>query len=347
MGQGHPRCQDPPGPIIHTAQENYVNISSVLLLAGLLLIPLHAEAQSSAGDYPNRAVRIIVNVSPGGGVDTATRIVAQRLGDRLGQPFVVENRPSASGNLGAEAVFNADPDGYTLLSSSGSPLAINGWIYKKLSYDPSAFRPIAIMSRIPNVLAVRKDFPPKTLQEFIAYAKDNPRKLNYASQGNGTASHLTTELFMMLTKTELVHIPYKGSSPAINDLVAGHVDCSFIPFSTAYQLARSEKLRILAVATSKRVESLADVPTLAESGYPDLVTSTWNAISAPPGTSDSIVTKLNSEINAVLRDSSVQKRFLELQLDVAGGDTAETAATIEKERQQWGTVVKAANITPE
>jgi tripartite-type tricarboxylate transporter receptor subunit TctC len=316
------------------------------LAAGVLLFAPQALAQSTA-DYPSRSVRIIVNVSPGGGVDTATRIVAQRLSERLGQPFVVENRASASGNLGAEAVFNAEPDGYTLLSSSGSPLAINGWIYKKLSYDPAAFKPIAVMSRIPNVLAVRKYLPAKTLQEFVAYAKDNPGKLNYASQGTGTASHLTSELFMMQTGTKLVHIPYKGSSPAINDLLAGHVDCSFIPFSTAYQLAQSEKLRILAVATAKRTELMPEVPTLAESGYPDLVSSTWNAISAPPNTPDAIVLKLNNEINAVLQESPIQSRFMDLQLNVAGGTTSETAALIVKERAQWGAVVRAANIQPE
>jgi len=159
-----------------------VNKYSVIIAATLLFASSHALAQSAAADYPSRPVKIIVNVSPGGGVDTATRIVAQRLSERLGQTFVVENRPSASGNLGAEAVFNAEPDGYTLLSSSGSPLAINGWIYKKLSYDPAGFKPIAVMSRIPNVLTVRKDFPATALHEFIVYAKENPRKLNYASK---------------------------------------------------------------------------------------------------------------------------------------------------------------------
>jgi tripartite-type tricarboxylate transporter receptor subunit TctC len=324
-----------------------MNALRASLVAGLLLLSPQLAAQSGTADYPTRPVKIIVNVSAGGGVDTATRIVTQRLSDRLGQPFFVENRPSASGNLGAEAVFHAEPDGYTLLSSSGSPLAINGWIYKKLNYDPAGFKPIAVMSRIPNVLAVRKDFPAKTIQEFIAYAKDNPRKLNYASQGTGTASHLTTELFMMLTDTKLVHIPYKGTSPALHDLVAGHVDCSFIPFSTAYALARSEKLRILAVATNSRMAALPDIPTLAESGYPELVSSTWNAISAPPNTAESIISKLNTEINAILGESQIQSRFTELQLNVAGGDILETAAIIDKERQQWGAVVKAAHIQPE
>jgi tripartite-type tricarboxylate transporter receptor subunit TctC len=292
-------------------------------------------------------VRIIVNVSRGGGVDTATRLVAQRLADKLGQPFVVENRPSASGNVGAEVVFHAEPDGYTLLSSSGSPLAINGWIYKKLAYDPAGFEPVGVMSRIPNVLAVRNDLPPKTPQEFIAYAKARPGAVSYASQGAGTASHLTAELFMALTGTKLVHVPYKGTSPALNDLVAGHVDSSFIVLSSANELAQAGKLRILAVTTDKRVDVLPDVPTMAEVGYPKLISSTWNALSAPPRTPADILLKLNAAINEALQDAQVRNRFRELQLITAGGSLAETKALIETERAQWGEVVRAANIQPE
>jgi tripartite-type tricarboxylate transporter receptor subunit TctC len=316
-----------------------------LVLAALLLAP--CAAAQTAADYPSKPVRIVVNVSPGGGVDTATRIVAQRLSERLGQPFVVENRPSASGNVGAEAVFHAEPDGYTLLSSSGSPLAINGWIYKKLNYEPAGFEPIAIMSRIPNVLAVRNDFPARTPQEFVDYVRKNPGKVNYASQGTGTASHLTAELFMTVTKTRLVHIPYKGTSPALNDLVAGHVDCSFIVLSSAYELTQTGKLRILAVATDGRVDVLPQVPTLAEVGYPDLVSSTWNAISAPPGTPQAILAKLNGAINDSLQEREIQNRFNELQLLVTHGDLAATRAVIAKERRQWGEVVQAAGIQPE
>lgn len=311
---------------------------------GLLVASADLRAQSS---YPSKPVRIIVNVSRGGGVDTATRLVAQRLADKLGQPFVVENRPSASGNVGAEVVFHAEPDGYTLLSSSGSPLAINGWIYKKLAYDPAGFEPVGVMSRIPNVLAVRNDLPPKTPQEFIAYAKARPGAVSYASQGAGTASHLTAELFMALTGTKLVHVPYKGTSPALNDLVAGHVDSSFIVLSSANELAQAGKLRILAVTTDKRVDVLPDVPTMAEVGYPKLISSTWNALSAPPRTPADILLKLNAAINEALQDAQVRNRFRELQLITAGGSLAETKALIETERAQWGEVVRAANIQPE
>ena len=181
----------------------------MIFLAGALLAPTAAQSNP---DYPNKPVRIIVNVAPGGGVDTATRIIADKLRARLGQPFVVENRPGAGGNIGAEVVFQSEGDGYTLLASSPSPLAINGWLYKKLNFDPAGFEPVAMMSRIPNVLVVRPDFPAKSVQEVVAVAKANPGKFNFGSQGIGTASHLTGELFMTLTGTKLVHVPYKGNT---------------------------------------------------------------------------------------------------------------------------------------
>ena len=228
---------------------------------GALLAAGPARAQSIAADYPGKPVKIIVNVAPGGGVDTATRIVGEKLRVRLGQPFVVENCPGGGGNIGAEAVFHSEPDGYTLLSSSPSPLAINGWLYKKLGFDPAGFEPVAMMSRIPNVLVVRHDFPAKTVREFVAYAKANPGRLNYASQGIGTASHLTGELFMTLTGTKLVHVPYKsGTAGALTDLIAGHVDLSFIQFSSVYELHRGGKAHVLAVAADKRLESLPEHP---------------------------------------------------------------------------------------
>jgi tripartite-type tricarboxylate transporter receptor subunit TctC len=316
-------------------------------LAGLAAAMPVAPQNVWAQTYPQKPVKIIVNVSPGGGVDTATRLVAQKLADRLGQPFVVENRPSASGNVGAEVVFHSDPDGYTLLSSSGSPLAINGWIYKKLAYDPAGFEPIGVMSRIPNVLAVRNEFPARTPEEFVTYVRAHPGAVSYASQGAGTASHLTAELFMALTGTKLVHVPYKGTSPALNDLVAGHVDSSFIVLSSANELAQAGKLRILAVTTDKRIDALPNVPTMAEVGYPKLISSTWNAISAPPRTPSDILLRLNAAINEALQDTQVRNRFQELQLIAAGGSLPETKALIERERLQWGEVVRAAGIQPE
>jgi tripartite-type tricarboxylate transporter receptor subunit TctC len=316
----------------------------VIATAGALLATGPATAQSAA-EYPSKPVRIIVNVAAGGGVDTATRIVADKLHARLGQPFVVENRPGAGGNIGAEVVFQSDGDGYTLLASSPTPLAINGWLYKKLNFDPAGFEPVAMMSRIPNVLVVRSDFPATTVKEFVAYAKANPNKLNYGSQGIGTASHLTGELFMTLTGTKLIHVPYKGNtSGVLTDVIAGHVDLSFIQFSAVHELARSAKARVLAVATNKRLESLPDAPTMAEAGFPEVVSETWNAISAPPRTPSPITLKLNAAINEILREPDVTSRFRELQVLVGGGDVAATRKFVEDERQMWGKVIQAAGV---
>jgi tripartite-type tricarboxylate transporter receptor subunit TctC len=316
----------------------------VAATAGALLAAGPAIAQSAA-DYPSKPVRIIVNVAPGGGVDTATRIVADKLHARLGQPFVVENRPGAGGNIGAEVVFQSEGDGYTLLASSPTPLAINGWLHKKLNFDPAGFEPVAMMSRIPNVLVVRPDFPATTAREFVAYAKANPSKLNFGSQGIGTASHLTGELFMTLTGTKLIHVPYKGNtSSVLTDVIAGHVDLSFIQFSAVHELAQSGKVRVLAVATDKRLESLPEVPTMAEAGLAGIVSETWNAISAPPKTPLPIVLKLNAAINEALQEPDVAARFRELQVLVGGGDAAATRKFVEDQRQVWGKVIQAAGV---
>jgi tripartite-type tricarboxylate transporter receptor subunit TctC len=317
--------------------------SPAIALAVALLAAGPALAQSPA-DYPNKPVRIIVNVAPGGGVDTATRIIADKLRAGLGQPFVVENRPGAGGNIGAETVYQSEADGYTLLASSPTPLAINGWLYRKLNFDPAGFEPVAMMTQIPNVLAVRPDFPATTVQDFVVLAKANPGRLNYGSQGIGTASHLTAELFMTLTGTKLVHVPYKGTSGVLSDVVAGHLDLSFIQFSAVHELQQGGKVRVLAVATDQRLEVLPDVPTMAEAGFPDVVSETWNAISAPPKTPEPIILKLNAAINAALREPDVSARLRELQVLVGGGDAAQTKTFVEEQRRLWGKVIKAAGV---
>jgi tripartite-type tricarboxylate transporter receptor subunit TctC len=316
-------------------------LPAIILAGALLAAP--AAAQSEA-DYPSKPVKIIVNVAPGGGVDTATRIVAERLRARLRQPFVVENRPGAGGNIGAETVFHAEGDGYTLLASSPTPLAINGWLYKKLAFDPAGFEPVALMSRIPNVLVVRADFPAKSVQELVVVARASPGKWTYGSQGIGTASHLTGELFMALTGTRLVHVPYKGTSGVLTDVIAGHLDLSFIQFSAVHELQQSGKLAVLAVATDKRLEVLPDVPTMAEAGFPRVVSETWNAISAPPKTPSSIVLKLNAAIDAALQEPEVLARLRELQVLVGGGGVEETRRFVAEQRALWGKVIKAAGV---
>src|SRR5713226_6129827 len=243
-------------------------LKRVVLLAatGTMLAGPVAAQPDVAATYPNRSVRVIVTVPAGGGVDSVTRIFGEKLQRRLGQPFVIDTQCGAGFYVCASTFYGAAPDGYTLMSSQPAPLTTNIALYKKLSFDPAALEPVVIMSRFPNVLLVRKDFPAKTAAEFIAYAKANPGKLNYASQGIGTTSHLTAELFMSLTGTKMVHVPYKGTGPALNDLVAGHVDLIFMELSSAYKLHDGGKARILAVTTDKRLELLPDIPTMIEVG---------------------------------------------------------------------------------
>jgi tripartite-type tricarboxylate transporter receptor subunit TctC len=303
-----------------------------------------AWAQDAAANYPNRPIHIIVCVPAGGGVDTVTRIVADGLQKRLGQPVVVENKAGAAGNIGAEAVFTAAPDGYTLLAAQPAPLTINPLLYKKMAFDPTKFEPVAIMTSIANVLLVRPDFPAKTAREFIAYAKANPGKINYASQGIGTTSHLTAALFERITGVKMVHVPFKGTAPALNALIGGHVDMIFMELASAIKLHQAGKAHILAVATSARIANLPDIPTLNEVGVKGFESGTWNAIAAPPKTPPAIVAKLNKAINEVLNSPDVQDRFNKINLHAAGGSTAHAAAFIKNETQVWGEVIKEAHV---
>ncbi len=303
-----------------------------------------SRAQDAVANYPNRPIHIIVCVPAGGGVDTVTRIMADGLQKKLGQPVVVENRAGAAGNIGAEAVFSAEPDGYTLLAAQPSPLTVNPLLYKKMAFDPTQFEPVAIMTTVANVLLVRDDFPAKTAQEFIAYAKANPGKINYASQGIGTTSHLTAALFEKVTGTKMVHVPFKGTAPALNALIGSHVDMIFMELASAIKLHRAGKARILAVATNTRIADLPDIPTLNEAGVRGFESGTWNAIAAPPKTPPAIVAKLNTAVNEVLKEKDVQEKFAKLTLHAAGGTSAHAAAFIKKETQTWGEVIKEAHV---
>jgi tripartite-type tricarboxylate transporter receptor subunit TctC len=318
-----------------------------LIAATGALLASPAAAQNPAADYPNKAVKIIVTVPAGGGVDTATRIFAERLQQKLGQPFVIENRGGAGGNVAAEAAFVAAPDGYTLMASQPAPLTSNIALYKKLNFDPAAFEPVAVMSKFPNVLLVRENFPAKTAQEFMAYARANSGKLNYASQGIGTTSHLTAELFVAVTGIKMTHVPYRGTGPALNDLVAGHVDLIFMELSSALKLHEGGKARILAVATDKRLDMLKDIPTMIEVGLPDFISDTWNAISAPPKTPAPIVAKLNQTINDIVNDAETKKRFAELNLLAVAGSPADMRKLVTEETRRWTDVIRKAGIQPE
>jgi tripartite-type tricarboxylate transporter receptor subunit TctC len=318
-----------------------------VVLAAVLIPTWFAHAQNPAADYPNRPVKVIVTVPAGGGVDTVTRIFGERLQQKLGQPFVIENRGGAGGNVGAEAVYAAAPDGYTLMASQPAPLTTNASLYKKLNFDPAALEPVAVMTKFPNVLLVKNDFPAKTAQEFLAIVKANPNKFNFASQGTGTTSHLTAEFLIALTGAKLTHVPYRGTGPALNDIVAGHVDFIFMELSSAVKLHDSNKARILAVATEKRLDVLKDIPTMIEVGVPGFVSDTWNAIAAPPKTPAAITGKLNQAINEIIGSPDTRRRFEELNLLPAGGSPADMRKLTQDETKRWGEIIKKAGIQPE
>jgi tripartite-type tricarboxylate transporter receptor subunit TctC len=306
-----------------------------------------AQRNDPAANYPNGPVKVIVSVSAGGGVDTVTRIVADKLQKRFGQPVVVENRIGAGGGIAGDAVFTSAPDGYTLLASPPNTITISALLHLSINFDPAAFEPVAVMSKFPNVLLVRPDFPVATAAQFLAYAKANPDKLNYASQGIGATSHLTAELFMTATGTKLIHIPYKGTAPALNDVIAGHVDLMFTEISTALKLHESGKVRILAVATDKRLGILPDIPTMEEVGVPNFLSDTWNAISAPPKTPNAVLSKLNAAINDVLNDEDVQARFKALNLQPVGGRLDDTRRFVTEETRRWSEVIRKAGMQPQ
>jgi tripartite-type tricarboxylate transporter receptor subunit TctC len=317
----------------------YLSAVVVALLAASI-------ATAQAQPYPSRPVRIIVAVSAGGGVDTVTRIVADQVSRRLGQPFIVENKAGASGNIAADAVFRAEPDGYTLLSTPPNVLATNEALFKKLNFDPAAFEPVAVMSRFPNTMVVRPDFPANTVQDAIAYFKANPGKLNYGSAGVGGTPHVTTELFMAVTGTRLTHVPYKGVAPALTDLMAGQVDLVFVELSTAYGLHRTGRAKILAIAADKRADVIKDVPTFTELGLP-IVSYAWNAISAPPRTPASVTAVLNKAVNDVLHEPEIRAQLARLNIEPVGGTTEEMRDFVVAERKRWSEVIRAAGLQPQ
>jgi len=318
----------------------------ILPIIAALLAAAAAQAQTRdvAADYPNRTVRIIVSAPPGGGPDLVARIVADRLQRRWGQPVIVENRPGAGGTLGAADVAAAEPDGYTLLAAQPGPLTTHGLLYKNLRFDPAALEPVIVMTKIPIVLVVRSDFPAGTVGELVAYAKANPGKVTYGSQGIGTSPHLTTALFARRTGTVMTHVPYRGTAQVVNDLVAGHVDLLFIQLDSVRQLWRAGKVKMLAVASDKRLAELPGIPSLAEAGIADFQADTWNAIAAPPKTPAPIVAKINAAMNEVFAMPDIRSRLATMSMAPAGGSPADMAAFVKAETARWGEVIRAAGI---
>src|SRR6266849_2605029 len=315
-----------------------------IFAAALAALPAQAQRADEAADYPNRTVRIIVSAPPGGGLDIAARILADKLQPRWGHSVVVENRPGAGGNLGAGEVAGAEADGYTLLAAQPGPLTTSMVLYKKLHFDPTALEPVMIMTRLPNTLVVRADFPANSVAELIAYAKANPGKVNFGSQGVGTTPHLTGELFARVTATKLIHVPYRGTAQAVNALVAGHLDMLFFQLDSVREQYQAKKAKMLAVTTAERVPAVPEVPTMGEAGVGDFRSDTWNALAAPPKTPAPIVAKLNQGINEVLKNRETAEQLRSMNMTPVGGTPDEIRRFIKEETERWGEVIRSAKI---
>lgn len=315
------------------------------LAAGAAALPV-VSRDARAQTYPTRPVRLVVGGPPGGGLDIVARLIGQWLSERLGQPFVIENRPGAGGNIATEAVVRAPADGYTLLLVSGAN-AINTTLYEKLSFNLSRdIAPVAGIARVPEVMVANPSVPAKTVPEFIAHAKANPRKLNMASGGIGTPSHLAGELFKMMTGIDMVHVPYRGTAPALTDLLGRQVQVTFVSVPSAIAYIRAGTLRPLAVTTTTRSDELPDVPAVDEfvRGYE---ASNWYGIGAPKGTPAEIISKLNKEINAALADPKFKARLADVGGTALSGSPADLGKLIAEETEKWAKVIQFAGIKPE
>ena len=314
---------------------------------GLLFIAFSGVVPGVAGDeYPQHAVKIIVPYPAGGSADALPRIIGDWLSRKWSQPVVIENRAGAGGNVGAEVVAGAAPDGYTLLGTAPAPLAINQNLYPRLAFDPAAFVPITVVARIANALLVSRKMAVANVAELIAYARANPGKLTYGSQGIGTTSHLTAELFKSTAGTEAVHVPYRGSMPALNGLLAGDVDFSFDNLGSAHGLISAGSLKLLAVASAQRLPAFAQVPTVAET-LPGFVSDTWFAIAAPPKTPPALAERISRDIATALKQPEVIARYATRSAEPGGDDPAATAAFIREEAARWANVIKTAGIKME
>jgi tripartite-type tricarboxylate transporter receptor subunit TctC len=303
----------------------------------------HSWAQTAAA-WPQKPIRIIVPNPAGGTADLLPRLISEQLASRLGQPVIIENRAGAAGNIAAEYVYNIEPDGYTLMAAPPPPLSINVSLYPKLNYDPAKFVPITVLAAVPNALLVHPSVPAQTVEEFIAYAKANPDKLSYASQGNGSTAHLTAELFKLKSGTRLVHVPYKGDAPAMADLLGGHVNVMFGNVAAAAAHVRSGKLRMLAVTSSKRLATQSNLPAINEL-VPGVVGVAWFAMVAPPKTPPAIAARLSSTIAEILRSPEMTKRYAEVGADPVGNTPEEMAAWQKEDTERWRAVIRAGNIT--
>jgi tripartite-type tricarboxylate transporter receptor subunit TctC len=296
---------------------------------------------ATAQDYPSRTVKIVVPFPAGGSNDIIARILAQKLSERSGQQFIVENRGGAGGNIGAEAVASSDPDGYTLLLTAPGPLTANASLYKNLPFDPAkAFAPLVLIANVPIVLMVHPSVEAKSVKDLIALAKAKPGTINFGSSGNGSTNHLAGELLKSMAGINIVHVPYKGAAPAMNDLVAGHIPMLFDNMPAVLPQVQSKRVNAIAVAGAKRANAMPDVPTVAESGVPGFEASAWFGLVAPAKTPPAVLKKLEDDVTAVLKMPDVQKRFTELGAEPGTVSGAAFGKFLADETEKWAKVIR-------
>jgi tripartite-type tricarboxylate transporter receptor subunit TctC len=315
----------------------------IFLTAFLWATPSLASAQH---DYPSRTIKIIVPLAAGGVADIVPRIVADKLATRWGQPVIIENRPGAGHNIGAEVVAKAEPDGYTLLATPQAPLVISQFLSAKLPFDPGAFTPVTILTSGQIVLIVNAKLPVSSLREFVAYAKANPGKISYASPGSGSSPHLTAEMLNAAAGIQTTHVPYKGLAPAVADLLAGHVDMMFDNLGNSLQHIKAGRLKALGIASETLAPELPEVPAISAT-YPGFLSTSWFGMVAPPKTPAVIAAKISQAVAETLRLPDVHKRLRDMTITPVGSSPAETAAWIEKEAARWREVIVAAGIKSE
>jgi tripartite-type tricarboxylate transporter receptor subunit TctC len=305
---------------------------------------LAASFACAQGTFPARTMRFIVPF-PGGGInDVLARIVGEKLQTRWGQPIVIENKTGAGGNIGAELAYQSEPDGYTLLLSPPGPLAVNQSLYKQLSYKPQEFVPITVVGSVPNVVIVRKELPVNSLKELVDYVKANPGKVTFGSQGNGATPHLTGMMFQGMTDTRMVHVPYRGENLVLNDMIGGHVDVFFGNIAAGGPPFRDGRVKILALADTRRSPVLPEIPTTAEAGLPGLVSTGWFALAAPPKTPQPLAAEIARAAVETIKTPDVQAKFRAASVEPVGSSPGETAAFIVEETRRWSDIIKKNNI---
>jgi tripartite-type tricarboxylate transporter receptor subunit TctC len=320
-------------------------VASGYLAALMLFVFLTADFRPArAEDYPDHTVKMVVPFPAGGTADAVPRIISDWLSRKWGKAIVIDNRTGAAGNIGSELAYRSAPDGYTLLSAPPPPLVINQNLYSKLGFDPTGFEPIIVMAQVPNALIVNPDkVKASNLAELIEYLQKNPDKVTSATQGNGTTSHLTSELFQLMAKVKLRHIPYRGSAPALQGLLAGDVDLMFDNLGVSLPLVEAGKLKLLAVASPDRLRGMPDVPTIAET-LPGFESVAWFGIVAPPKTPRNILDKINADVNEALRQPEVQDHLKKLSAVPFGGSVEKTSKYMHEEIDRWAAVIKSAKI---